>query len=153
MGAEMMRDFLERALAIFKREYGPDHREIAPALTNLGNAYGTLGDAEKMRDFLERALAIFEREYGPDDREVAIILTNLGGAYGALGDAEKARDFLERALAIFEREYGHDHRFTKTTRQHLELNFPCVHNARSSWIINIVRTIFTKSMSEEFSSQ
>merc|ERR1712098_649878 len=66
--AEKKRDFLERALAIFEREYGPDHREVAIILTNLGGAYGALGDAYKARDFLERALAIFEREYGHDHR-------------------------------------------------------------------------------------
>eukprot|EP00971_Amphidinium_carterae_P115375 2284955-Amphidinium_carterae.1 len=47
-------------------------------LTNLGNAYGSLGDAFKKRDFLERALRIKESHYGPEHPDVAITLTNLG---------------------------------------------------------------------------
>merc|ERR1711964_866854 len=98
-----------------ERIYGPNHREVASTLTNLGSAYGALGDAEKQRELLERALAIDEREYRPNHREVAITLTNLGNAYGDLGDAEKKRELLERAIQIFEREYGPDHWYCTQT--------------------------------------
>eukprot|EP00971_Amphidinium_carterae_P057428 1135365-Amphidinium_carterae.1 len=82
---------------------------MAITLTNLGNAYGDLGDAHKQRDYLERALRIKESHYGEDRPEVAITLTNLGNAYGSLGDAFKMRDCLERALRIKESHYGEDH--------------------------------------------
>ena len=45
--AERHRDLLERALAIDEREYGPEHREVAKTLVNLGNAYGDLGAAAR----------------------------------------------------------------------------------------------------------
>jgi tetratricopeptide (TPR) repeat protein len=76
---------------------------VAITLTNLGNAYGSLGDAQKSRELLERALTINERHYGPDHPEVAPILTKLGNTYGSLGDAQKERELLERALTIQER--------------------------------------------------
>eukprot|EP00971_Amphidinium_carterae_P270164 5360104-Amphidinium_carterae.1 len=60
-------------------------------MTNLGNAYGSLGNALKQREYLERALRIKESHYGPEHPEVAITLTNLGNAYGSLGDALKQR--------------------------------------------------------------
>ena len=82
---------------------------MAITLTNLGNAYGALGDAAKKKELLERALAIEEAAYGPDHPEVAITLTNLGNAYGDLGDAAKQKELLERALAIKEAAYGPDH--------------------------------------------
>jgi tetratricopeptide (TPR) repeat protein len=82
---------------------------VATILTNLGNAYGSLGDTQKSRELLERALAINERHYGPDHPNVATILTNLGNAYGSLGDTQKSRELLERALVIDERHYGPDH--------------------------------------------
>eukprot|EP00971_Amphidinium_carterae_P227825 4518723-Amphidinium_carterae.1 len=65
-------------------------------LRNLGNAYGSLGDATKQRDCLERALRILESHYGPEHPEVAITLESLGNAYASLGDATKERDYLER---------------------------------------------------------
>ena len=48
----------------------PTAQRTQVTLANLGNAYGTLGDAARQRDFLERALAVEERVYGPDHREV-----------------------------------------------------------------------------------
>ena len=62
---------LERALAINEAAYGPEHTEVAITLTNLGNAYGALGD-RKTKELLERALAIKEAAYGPEHTEVAI---------------------------------------------------------------------------------
>ena len=82
---------------------------MANTLTNLGSAYGALGDVAKARDLLERALAIKEREYGPEHRAVASTLANLGDAYGRLGDVAEQRGLLERALAISRREFGPDH--------------------------------------------
>ena len=62
---------------------------MAITLTNLGVAYGYLGDHAKKRDVLERALAINERAYGRDHTSVATTLTNLGVAYGYLGGQVK----------------------------------------------------------------
>jgi tetratricopeptide (TPR) repeat protein len=96
---------------------------VATTLTNLGNAYGSLGDTHKSRELLERALAIKERHYGLDHTEVAPILGSLGNAYGSLGDAQKSRELLERALAIEERHYGLDHPVVATTLTNLGIAY------------------------------
>ena len=103
------RDLLLRALNIQEAHYGSDHWQVAITLTNLGNAYGALGDVAKQRDLLLRALKIEEAHYGSDHWQVAPTLTNLGNAYGALGDVAKKRDLLLRALKIQEAHYGPDH--------------------------------------------
>ena len=90
-------------------QVNPERAASSALLTNLGSAYGDLGDAAKMRDLLERALRIMEAYYGKDHIEVAKTLFNLGNAYGGLGDAAKMRDLLERALRIIEAYYGKDH--------------------------------------------
>ena len=56
----------ERALARTEKHFGPDHPKTGITLTNLGSAYGDLGDSEKQRQMLERALAIKEKHFGPD---------------------------------------------------------------------------------------
>eukprot|EP00971_Amphidinium_carterae_P196419 3897555-Amphidinium_carterae.1 len=66
-----MRDYLEKGLRIFERHYSPNHPTAAKTLINLGNAYGSLGDAHKKRDCLERALRILESHYGEEHPEVA----------------------------------------------------------------------------------
>jgi ankyrin repeat protein len=92
---------------------------VATTLTNLGNAYGDLGDNAKKRDMLERALAIKERAYGPDHVALAITLWNLADANGDLGDTVKQREILERGLAINESFYGPDHSETVDFREAL----------------------------------
>merc|ERR1719223_28575 len=86
---------LERALFILEREFGPNHRTVAPTLVNLAIAYGALRQLDRQKDFLERALRINEREYGPDHRAVATTLVNLGSVYGILGDVEKKAGSLD----------------------------------------------------------
>merc|ERR1711948_124422 len=98
---------------------GPNHRDVSPAIGNLGNAYCALGDAVKQRVLLERALFILERELGSNHRDVAFTLQNLGVAYGNLGDAAKKQVLLERALLILETEFGPNHRRSVVVREAL----------------------------------
>ena len=109
----------EAALAIRERHSGPDHAEMAEALTNLGNAYGALGESGKQKALLERALVIFDKHYGEDHIMSAPTLTNLGNVYGALSDLAKQAAFLERALAIKERHYGPAHASVAVTLTNL----------------------------------
>lgn len=102
-------DLYERALKIQEAHYGRDHYQVASTLTNLGNAYGALGETTRKCDLLERALKIQEARYRREHSQVASTLTNLGEAYGILGGAVRKRDLLERALKIEEELYGRDH--------------------------------------------
>ena len=45
--------------------------EMLPGDSNLGIAYGQLGDAAWHWELMERAVAIEEHEYGPEHRNVA----------------------------------------------------------------------------------
>jgi tetratricopeptide (TPR) repeat protein len=88
-----------------------DGRDVsfAKIVSNVGKAYGEIGDAAKQRELLEWALRIQETHYGPDHKDVASTLGSLGNAYGTLGYAAKQREVLERALPIIEAHYGNDH--------------------------------------------
>merc|ERR1712050_624714 len=101
----------ERALAIKLREYGPNHREVAITLTNLGSAYGDLGDAATSRDLLERSLRIKEREFGRMHVSSAVARTNLAIALRACGELRAAIEQMQTALRAFE-THGHPHRST-----------------------------------------
>merc|ERR1712032_1410471 len=100
---------MERALKICTEAHGPDHPEVAKAQTNLGNAYGTVGNFSKKRELLEQALAIKEMSYGHSHSEVAPTLVSLGNACGGLGDTEKMLEHLDRARVIQEASHGVDH--------------------------------------------
>eukprot|EP00971_Amphidinium_carterae_P039667 779316-Amphidinium_carterae.1 len=87
---------------MFESHYGPEHPEVARTLHNLGNAYGSLGDALKSRDYLERALRITESHYGPEHPAVAATLHRLALASAMDGDLASAHEQVKRALHIFE---------------------------------------------------
>ena len=100
---------VERALAIFEAAHGPDHREVAITLTNLGTIQRRLGELAAGRITMERALAIKEAAFGPDHPQVASTLTSLGIIQRQLGELPAARTTMERALAIFQAAFGPDH--------------------------------------------
>ena len=93
------RNELEKVLAIEERHYGKDHPETAITLTNLGNAYGDLGDASGQKALLERALAIFERHYGKNHPNVAITLRCLALLHHTQDALTEAADFFRQALS------------------------------------------------------
>ena len=75
----------KRPLAIDESEYGPEHRNVAEILSNLGNTCGAPGDSARQWVLLERPPAIVEREFGCEQCTVAATLANLGNTYGDLG--------------------------------------------------------------------
>jgi tetratricopeptide (TPR) repeat protein len=92
-----------QAVAIKEATYDPDHREVATALTELGQICVQLQQLPLAKQLLERSLAIQQREFGEEHVRVAETLTALGQLQGD-GTA-----FLERALTIQMRAFGADH--------------------------------------------
>jgi tetratricopeptide (TPR) repeat protein len=100
---------LERALALAETALGPEHRNIAVILDNLGLVLHRLGELEESSIRHEQALALFEAVDGSNHPDVARVLTNLGIVLAAHGELAAARIRLERALAIKEAAHGPHH--------------------------------------------
>ena len=66
--------------------------------TNIGNAYGSLGDSKRTIEYNERSLQMC-KEIGDRSGE-SKCYGNLGVAYGNLGDFRRAIEFYERSLEI-----------------------------------------------------
>jgi hypothetical protein len=56
---------MERALAIYEKVLGPEHRHTAASMGNLATLLSTQGDLAGARPLYERALAIREKMLGP----------------------------------------------------------------------------------------
>jgi tetratricopeptide (TPR) repeat protein len=109
----------ERALAIDEAAYGPDHPDVAAALSHLAQALSDLGHPDQAQPLYERALAIDEAAYGPDHPDVATALNNLALALRALGHPDQAQQLYKRALAIYEAAHGPDHPSVATALNNL----------------------------------
>lgn len=64
-------------LAAREARYGPDHAEVADALSNLAIVYNQRGDVDAALPLYRRALRIWERALGPDHLDVAQTLTDI----------------------------------------------------------------------------
>ena len=98
-----------RALAIDEERYGPDHPDVAIALSNLAFLLKATNRLDEAEPLYRRALAIVERSLGPDHPDVARTLNNLSQLLKATSRLGEAEPLMRRALAITEGSYGPDH--------------------------------------------
>src|SRR5689334_3417717 len=99
----------QKTLADAEKAHGPVHRDVAAALNNLGQVYGSLGQDAEAEPLYKRALAIFEKTGGLDSGDVAPTLTNLAALYQRQDRLADAEPLFRRALTIRERTLGTSH--------------------------------------------
>lgn len=110
---------VEKALAIRKRQVGPDHVDIGNLLVNLGELHRLAGDLRGAEPLFLQALAILEKALGPAHPMVATVLNNLGALHLQMGDLAGAEPYLRRALGVLEKALGPDHPNLATLRLNL----------------------------------
>ena len=108
---------LERALDIWERQLGPEHRRLGVALFNLGDLHRKRGDLAATAAAFERALTIFEASLGPEHPNIGILSYNLATVLRDAGRYARAEELFRRALAIREKVYGSDHQLVTDLRK------------------------------------
>ena len=101
--------FVEKALRLSEREFGPDHLGVATALIRLALVYSAQGKYAEAEPLLKRALAIDEKARGPDHRGNATVLNRLALVYRAQGKYAEAEPLYKRVVATREKALGPDH--------------------------------------------
>src|SRR5262249_7220821 len=99
----------QKTLADAEKAHGPVHRDVAAALNNLGQVYGSLGQDSEAEPLYKRSLAIFEKVGGLDSVDVAPTLNNLAALYQRQDRFADAEPLFRRALVIRERTLGPSH--------------------------------------------
>jgi tetratricopeptide (TPR) repeat protein len=99
----------QRVLDIREKALGPDHPNVATALSWLALLYKEQGRYPDAEPLYKRALAIVEKALRPDHPEVAASLYNLAFLYEGQGRYGDAEPLYKRALAIWEKALGPDH--------------------------------------------
>ena len=96
-----------RALAIWKKAWGPEHPALArPLFLDFGRARAANGRYAEAERFHRRSLVIREDILGPGHPAVAESLRDLAEALIGLGQHAQAEVFYVRALAIQEEALG-----------------------------------------------
>ncbi len=97
---------LQRGLATWTAQMGPDHPEVASIHSNLGSMYLRLDrDDDAARELL-RSLEIREQTLGVDHDSLAPTLSNLGALAQRGGRFAESLAYLERSLVLMERSLG-----------------------------------------------
>jgi tetratricopeptide (TPR) repeat protein len=97
-----------QALAVFEREAGPDHPDVANILNTLAGIYADLGDYSEAERLAQRSVASIEEATG--SLEVAVLrvqsLGTLAGIYRVQGRYAEAEPLYRRALSLAEATLG-----------------------------------------------
>ena len=96
-------------LESLEKKYGPAHRDVGSALSNLGHAYANQGRDGEAEPLFKRAIAILEKTVGADSPEVAAAMTNLAALYQRQERYADAGPLFKRALAARERSLPSGH--------------------------------------------
>ncbi len=91
---------MERAIAIDKKHFAPDHPTLATSYSNLALIQQDQGDLSAARASIERAIAIEAKHFAPDHPTFATRYSNLAMIQRDQGDLPGARASMERAIAI-----------------------------------------------------
>lgn len=84
-------------------------RDLAAALSNLGQVYASLGRDADAEPLYKRALSLYEKAVGLDSAEIAPVLNNLAALDQLQLRYAEAEPLFKRALAIREKALGPAH--------------------------------------------
>ncbi|MFE8600342.1 protein kinase domain-containing protein [Archangium violaceum] len=90
----------EEAVRLHEKLHGPEHRDTARALANLGGTLGYTGELSRAEAVIQRALVILQRVLGEGHLAVARTLSNLAFVYFEWGHGPQAREAAERGFAL-----------------------------------------------------
>ena len=97
---------LEKAVAMYEQNFGPDHLETGNQLKELGAVYRAQGNRAEAERCLRRALKIHEAALGGQSAEAIEDLHHLAGLLEESGDWDGASAIYERTLLFKQRAIG-----------------------------------------------
>jgi tetratricopeptide (TPR) repeat protein len=98
-----------QALELAEKAHGPDHPDVATALTLLASLYRAVGQSDQAEPLYRRALLIDEKALGPEHAQVARDLSNLAALYDSQNRYADAEPLYRWALATDEKALGPGH--------------------------------------------
>ena len=111
--------YLQRAVDLFRRELGDDHRETIKALDALAFAYNSAGRFDEAETLFKQALRTAEDTFGRDHNDTLNLLNNLSVLYLNTGRYDDAEALLNRALEVRRRVNGDEHEQTLVIQHNL----------------------------------
>ena len=102
-------DHVDRGLALLESMHGPEHSDVASALSNRGLLLAALKRFDEALAVTRQELALTTRLHGPAHPGVAASHNNLALILAATGKADDSLSHLQSALQIWEEALGPSH--------------------------------------------
>lgn len=112
---------LEAAVARRRDALGPDHSEVAEALSDLAWVLTKVGQEKRALELSREALATVERVYPSDHPQVALARDGVAAALTEMGRYAEAIAERERVVASFRRSLGDGHVYVAHALNNLAL--------------------------------
>ena len=100
---------LQKALEIRQQVLGPEHIDVASAMSNLAGLYVYIGKYIQAEILYQQARGMYEHILGPTHPCVATTINDLALLYREQGWFAQAEPFLEQALALRIQAFGSEH--------------------------------------------
>ena len=101
----------KRSLSIREQVLGPNHKEVAQSLINLGSLLGDVeGRDQEAIALYQRAVSILQATLGTENDDLAMALGNLAVSYKRVGQYADAEKMQLQALTIRQQVLGPNHR-------------------------------------------
>jgi tetratricopeptide (TPR) repeat protein len=108
VGAEPL---YRRALEIYEKVYGSDHKDVGFSLGGLAKCNMQCGKYTEAQLLYTRVISIYEKIHGDDHEEVGNMLENLAQCYVSQRDYLRAIPIYERVIQIFLKVHGPTHEY------------------------------------------
>lgn len=103
-------ELLKQVVDLDRARVGPNHENVAIAVTNLGILYRDMGRFEDAENLMLEGKGIRERlSTATREEDIANSDSNLAGLYREMGRSAEAEPLARHALALRENLFGHDH--------------------------------------------
>ena len=111
----------QRAIALRRKELGPEHQETAAAMDGLAIILLQMGKSAEAQKILEVVVAVKRRTLGPEDKRTLHAMTNLSIALAMQGLLEDAAKLVEEYREIQRRVEGAESIFTLRSTYNLAI--------------------------------
>lgn len=134
--SEQMAQYLGRAVALCKRQKGPDHVDTLSSMNNLAVSYSHLGRYGEAFKLHEETLVLRRATLGVDHPETLRSMKNLAGSYHDLGRYPEALKLREETLALRQSKLGPNHPDTLHSMNDLALSYKALGSDVKSLMLN-----------------
>ncbi|MGB3113793.1 MAG: tetratricopeptide repeat protein [Candidatus Omnitrophota bacterium] len=92
-------NLLEESLIFAKKNFGPDHENVAVSLINIGLIYKEMAEYDKAEKAYKEAISILKAKSGIGQNYLLTAYAKLGDVYAIQGKYDESQRYMELSLA------------------------------------------------------